>query len=75
MPKYLSCTHSIKEDYKVSTYTPTVLWESLWQYRLWNFETGVTKLERFMPKNQHTQRKSLNFEFWIKSELSKGAKI
>jgi hypothetical protein len=26
---------------------------------------GDTKLERFLPKNQHTQRKLLNFEFWI----------
>jgi hypothetical protein len=23
------------------------------------------KLERFLYKNQHTQRKLLNFEFWI----------
>ena len=32
---------------------------------------GYTKLERFLPKNQHTQRKLLNFEFWINGELSK----
>ena len=32
---------------------------------------GDTKLERFLPKNQHTQRKLLNFEFWINGELSK----
>ena len=30
---------------------------SLWQYGLWSFQTGGTKLERFLPKNQHTQRK------------------
>jgi hypothetical protein len=47
----------------------------LWQYRLWSFQTGDTKLERFYPKNQHTQRKWLNFEFWINGELSKSAKI
>ena len=47
----------------------------LWQYRLWSFQTGDTKLERFLPKNQHTQRKLLNFEFWINGELSKSAKI
>ena len=35
----------------------------LWQYGLWSFQTGDTKLERFLPKNQHTQRKLLNFEF------------
>ena len=28
-------------------------------------------LERFLHKNQHTQRKLLNFEFWIKCKLSK----
>ena len=27
----------------------------LWQYGLWSFQTGVIKLERFLPKNQHTQ--------------------
>ena len=36
-----------------------------WQYGLWSFQTGGTKLERFFPKNQHTQRKLLNFENWI----------
>ena len=25
----------------------------LWQYGLWSFQTGDTKLERFLPKNQH----------------------
>ena len=30
-----------------------------------------TKLVRFLYKNQHTQRKLLNFEFWINGELSK----
>ena len=33
----------------------------LWQYGLWSFQRGGTKLERFLPKNQHTQRKSFNF--------------
>ena len=43
----------------------------LWQYGLWSFQTGDTKLERLLPKNQHTQRKLLNFEFWFNGELSK----
>ena len=47
----------------------------LWQYGLLSFQMGDTKLERFLPKNQHTQRKLLNFEFWINGELSKSAKI
>ena len=42
-----------------------------WQYGLWSFQAGGTKLERFLHKNQHTQRKLLNFEFWINGELSK----
>ena len=36
---------------------------------------GDTKLERVLPKNQHTQRKLLNFEFSINAKLSKSAKI
>ena len=28
------------------------------------FSRGGTKLERFLSKNQHTQRKLLNFENW-----------
>ena len=32
---------------------------------------GVTKLERFLPKNQQTQRKLLNFENWVNGEVSK----
>ena len=35
---------------------------NLWQYGLWSFQTGGTKLERVLPKNQHTQRQLLNFE-------------
>ena len=32
---------------------------------------GGTKLERFLHKNQHTQRKLLNFENWVNGEVSK----
>ena len=46
-----------------------VLVLQLWQYGLWSFQTGGTKLERFLPKNQHTQRKFMNFENWTKGEL------
>ena len=38
---------------------------TLWQYGLWSIQTGGTKLERLLPKNQHTQRKLLSFENWI----------
>ena len=27
-----------------------------WQYGLWSFQTGDTKLERFLPKNQHIKK-------------------
>ena len=29
---------------------------SLWQYGLWNFQTGSIKLKRFLHKNQYTPR-------------------
>ena len=41
---------------------------TLWQYGLWSFQTGYTKLERFLHKNQHTQRKLLNSENWTNGE-------
>ena len=46
----------------------------IWQYGMWSFQTGGTNLERFLPKNQHTQRKLLNFENWVNGEVSKSAK-
>ena len=47
----------------------------LWQNGLFCFQAGYTKLERFLSKNQHTQRKLLNFENWSNGEVSKSAKI
>ena len=32
---------------------------------------GGVKLERFLPKNQHTQRKLLNLENWVNGDMSK----
>ena len=37
--------------------------------RVVEFSSGDTKLKRFLHKNQRTQRKLLNFEFWINGEL------
>ena len=37
--------------------------------RVVEFSNGGTKLERFFPKNQHTQKKLLNFENWINGSL------
>ena len=36
---------------------------------------GYAKLERFLHKNQHTQRKLLNFEKWTNGEPQYLAKI
>ena len=47
----------------------------LWQYGLWSFQTGGTKLERFLPKNQHSIRKLLNFENWVDGKVSESAKV
>ena len=35
----------------------------IWQYGWKSFQTGNTKLERFLPMNQRASRKLLNFEF------------
>ena len=43
---------------------------TLWQYGLWSFQAGGTKLERFLPKNQHTQRKLLNFVNLVNGEVT-----
>ena len=37
---------------------------SIMVIRVVEFSSRGTKFERFLPKNQHTQRKSLNFENW-----------
>ena len=63
---------SIKErdHYRINDVgRPRIFWDwGLWQYGLWSFQTGCTKLERFLHKNQHTQRKLLNFENWTNGE-------
>ena len=47
----------------------------IWQSGLSSCKGGDTKLEIFLPKNQHTQRKLLNFENWCMGEVSKSAKV
>ena len=39
------------------------------------FQVRDTKLERFLPKNQLTQRKVMNTENWCSGEVSESAKI
>ena len=43
--------------------------------RVVEFSNGGYKIKRFLPKNQHTQRKLLNFENWVNGEVSKVAKF
>ena len=49
---------------------------TLWQYGLWSFQAGGTKLDRFLPKNQHTQRKFLsqNLTFKVNFLCQKSSK-
>ena len=49
--------------------------DKLWQQGLWSFQGRGTKLERFLHKNQHDQRKLLNFENWTSAESQQLAKI
>ena len=51
---------------QLATISPVRL---LWKYGLCSFQTGGTKLERFLPKNQHPQGKLLNFKNWISGGL------
>ena len=39
--------------------------------RVVEFSRGDSKLERFLPRNQHTQRKLLNFENWCNRSPSR----
>ena len=70
-------SYSVDFDNNFLAFKFTMYWEDslrVWQYGLWSFQTGGTKLERFLPKNQHTQRKLLNFENWVNGKVSKSAK-
>ena len=40
-----------------------------------SFQAGGTELKRFLSKNQHTQRKLLNFENWCSGEYQFGCGI
>ena len=46
----------------------TVVWDV-------EFSSGSTKLERFLFKIQHSQKKLLNFENWCNGEVTKTAKM
>ena len=72
------CNHSVFENYfqvVVNIFKGHLQWLErtllAMAIRVVEFLNGGTKLERFLHKNQHTQRKLLKFEFWINGELSK----
>ena len=48
---------------------------TVWHYRLRSFHERDTKLEKFLPKNQHTYRKLFNFEDWISGGLRSFQKV
>ena len=51
---------------------------SFWQGHLWQYGLsgkGGHKIRKVFPKNQHNQRKLLNFENWFNGKVSKSAKI
>ena len=66
--------NNITDVQKFATFRFSPARLTLWQYGLWSFQTGGTKLERFLLKNQHTQRKLLNFENWINGGLRSSQK-
>ena len=47
----------IQHNYRAPFLTTNHYVVGLWQYGLWSFQTGYIKSERFLPKNQYTQRK------------------
>ena len=65
MHTYVQTRHGKKEQ-KCPNSHDTVQYGN----RVVEFSSGGTKLEIFLNKNQHTERKLLNFEFWINGELS-----
>ena len=71
--KVVNTKYTIHIPYELESHN--ILYSILWQYGLLSFQAGYTKLEIFLPKNQHTQRKLLNFENWVNGEVSKSAKF
>ena len=69
--KYI--TEDIMKNYiKASIdYLKSKMYPSGMAIRVVEFSCGGTKLERFLPKNQHTQGKLLNFQNWVNGEVSK----
>ena len=65
----------LKESHPLKGIVSSLLIMSNMAIQVVEFSSGGIKLERFLPKNQHAQRKFLNFKHWCDGELSKSAKI
>ena len=59
---------TVRLDRGTETWDWIVRLYPLWHYRLWSFKSRDTKLKIFLHKNQHTQRKLLNFANWTNGE-------
>ena len=66
---YFSTPFLLQNRYWILRRLPASFIQTVWQYGLLSFQMGGTKLERFLPKNQHTQRKLFSFENWISGGL------
>ena len=61
-PSFYKSEHQIETKAKLD-HAPCCIYSMA--IRFVEFSNGDTKLKIFLPKNQHTQRKLLNFEIWI----------
>ena len=69
---------AVKETVSILSATPTTpsfVSLSIMVIRVVEFSNGGYKIRRFLPKNQHTQRKLLNFENWISGGLRSFQKL
>ena len=72
--EFSTCNYFWQIQIEVRSWKFSTIGWKVWQYKLWSFQMGGTRLEIFLPKNQHTQRKVSNFENWSNGEVSKCAK-
>jgi hypothetical protein len=60
---------SVNSNFTLAVHSPKLRHAKTMAIRVVEFSNGVTKLERFLHKNQHTQKKLLYFENWINGGL------
>ena len=67
LPVKLDCEYSLLLN-SYQHFYGLIAYKSRVASQLWSFQAGDTNLERFLPKNQHIQRKFLDFGDWTKRE-------